>query len=292
MPTFEKWYRRKRPTLQVKILENIALWGELSKRKLQDKIGAHYSDISDAVDALKGGKIIKRSRLDSDKGRRAEIYYKLTKRGLEASIDEFADPEIFWKAVISYCKLSKDTLSPEEFNKYYKTFETKYVGYSKIRDFFFQYEPVDKLFEEWLSTNRDDDVHITISQKVLECLALYRSVTLEQILEHLQMQIPKDKNGQLLDESFFDLLPDSDPLKKRYLENKVSMENIMSVIDRYTIPSNFSFHQFLEISEPEEISAKYSEIISHLLIRAIESNTGKRYELTIFWGYINTCNSL
>jgi hypothetical protein len=79
-----------------------------------------------------------------------------------------------------------------------------------------------------------------------------------------------------------DLLPNSDPERKRYLENKVCKENIINVIDRYTVTSNYSFHQFLEISEPEEISTKYSEFISHLLIRVIECNTGKRYELTLF----------
>ncbi|HEY7570077.1 MAG TPA: hypothetical protein VH796_01790 [Nitrososphaeraceae archaeon] len=281
MPIFKKWYSRKRPTLQIKILRNIASEGESSKRRLEDDLDANYPDISDAIELLKKKKIIVMSRADM-KSRRAEIYYKLTKRGLEAIIDEFADPEVFWKAVISYCELSKDTLSPEEFNKYYKTFEAKYVGYSQARDFFFQYAPVDKLFEEWLSDNRDDDVHITISQKVLECLALHRSASLEQILEHLHMQTPKKKNGLFLDESFFDRLPDSDPLKKRYLKNKVTKENIMSVINRYIIPSNYSFHQFLEISEPKDFSTKYSEIISHLLIRVIDSNTGKRYELTIF----------
>jgi hypothetical protein len=289
LPTFEKWYGYKKPVLQIRILERIALEGELSKRKLQEQLDAHYPDISDAVESLKKGEIIKQSRADFARGRRAEIYYKLTKRGLEVIVDEFSDPEIFWKAMISYCELSKHPISPEEFAKYYKPFEAKYLGYRQAHDFFFQYDSVDKLFEEWLSAKNDNIVPITISQKVLECIGVHRSVTLEQILEHLQVQktkcndvLLKEENAHILDGSPLDLLPDSHPERKRYLENKVCKENIINVINRYTIPSNYSFHQFLEISESEEISTKYSEFISQLLIRVIESSTGKRYELTLF----------
>ena len=70
--------------------------------------------------------------------------------------------------------------------------------------------------------------------------------------------------------------------RKRYQENDVLEGNIMNVIDRYTLSSNYSFEQFSEISEPMEINAQYSEFISHLLIRVIENRTGKRYELTLF----------
>lgn len=107
MPIFEKCYERKKPTLQIRIIKIIAVEGESSKRKLQDSVNAHYPDVSDAVDSLKKAKIIEQSRIDFGKGRRAERYYKLTKRGLEAVIDEFSDPEIFWNAIISYCRLNE-----------------------------------------------------------------------------------------------------------------------------------------------------------------------------------------
>lgn len=100
-------------------------------------MGAHYPDISDAVDSLKKGRIIEISHTVF-KSRRAEIYYKLTKRGLEAIIDEFSDAKIFWKAIISYCKLSKHPISPTEFDKYYKAFEAKYLRYRQAYHFFFR----------------------------------------------------------------------------------------------------------------------------------------------------------
>ena len=57
MPIFEKWYERKKPTLQIKVLRSIAFEVESSKRKLQVYLNAHYPDISDAVKSLKKGAV-------------------------------------------------------------------------------------------------------------------------------------------------------------------------------------------------------------------------------------------
>ena len=53
MPTFTRWYYRKKPTLQIRILRSIAVNGELSKKKIQKRLRTNYPDVSDAVDALK-----------------------------------------------------------------------------------------------------------------------------------------------------------------------------------------------------------------------------------------------
>lgn len=100
------------------------------------------------------------------------------------------------------------------------------------------------MFEKWLTVNSEIDniVPITISQKVLECIALHRSVPLEQIIEYLQAQKPKyehtilekhqrdvgNPNPQFLDSRFLDFLPESQ--WKR--ENDVLKENITEAIDR------------------------------------------------------------
>jgi DNA-binding MarR family transcriptional regulator len=292
LPIFGKWYKYKKPILQIRILKSIALEGELSKRKLQEYLDTHYSDISDAVNILQKRKIIEVSYADF-KSRRAEIYYKLTKRGLEVIVDEFSEPEIFWKAMISYCKLSKHPISGKEFARYYKPFEAKYLGFHQSHEFFFQSDFVNKLFEEWLIVHDYNNVvSITISQKVLECIALHRSVTLEQIIKYLQAQKAKyedtilkahrkevgNQNAQPQDMRLPDSLPESQ-LKR---ENDVLRENIMKVIDSYTLSSNYSVSQISEISQPAEIIAQYSEFINHLLIHVIEDKTGKRYELTLF----------
>jgi len=293
MPIFKKWYSRKKPTLQIEILRNIALEGESSKSKLRDDLDAHYPDISDAIESLKKEKIIEQSHVDF-KSKRPEKYYKLTNRGLEVIIDEFSDPEIFWKAIISYCELSKNPISQAEFDKYYKPFEAMYLGYYKAYDFLFQFNFVDKLFKKWINDYNEFTyiVPITISQKVLECIALHRSVTLEQIIELLHSQQTKHNgvalNGdrkrgqstQFINLKLSDFLEGEE--RKRYLENVVSKENIIRVIDRYSLSPNYSLGRFSRSSEDIEFKEYYDEFIDHLLIRVIEDRSGKRYELTLF----------
>lgn len=288
MPIFEKWYGRKKPTLQIRILKIIAKEGESSKRKLQESVNAHYPDISDAVESLKKERIIEQSRADFAKGRRAEIYYKLTERGLEIIIDEFSDPDIFWQAIISYCELSKRPVSSEEFDKYYKPFEAKHLGYSQGNDFFFQSAFMVKLFDKWFTIPQNEP--ITIFQKVLECIALHRSSTLEQIIQHLEIQrakyedwIRKHHNESTRNQNvrLSDFM--AQPERERYEKNDVSEMNIKDILDMYTFFPDYSLDQFLGVSEYGEMTSQYYNFISHLLICAVEDKTGKkRYELTLF----------
>ena len=286
MPIFEKWYQRKKPTLQIRILKIIALEGESSKRKLQDSVNAHYPDISDAVESLKKGRIIKQSRADFGKGRRAEIYYKLTDRGLEAIIDEFPDTETFWKSMISYCSLSEKPVRPEEFDKYYKAFEDKYIGYSQIHDFFSHFDFFDELFANELKNRRGV---ITIFQKVMECIALHRSITLDQITEYLTKQRTKRENAVL--ESIKKLRRNPNAQfpgfttpaeEKRFLENDVTEVNIKNVLDRHSLSPSYGLQELSEISDSTEVHNCYLDFISHLLIHVVEDETGKKYELSLF----------
>jgi DNA-binding PadR family transcriptional regulator len=297
LPILKKWYKHKKPTLQIRILKEIALEGESSKIGLQKILETYYPDISDAVEILKKLEIIEKSRVDR-KSRRPEQYYKLTKTGLEAVLDEFSDAEIFWRAMISYCELSKHPINREEFDNYYKSFEANYLGYHQSYDILFQFNFVNKLFEKWFPEYSDFEyiVPITISQKVLECIALHRSVTLEQIIDSLHSQKTKfddvrlkeyrnevgDKNAEFVELplGYPDLLEDEQ--LKWYRENELSKENIMRVIDRHSLSSNYSFGRFSKTSEDIEFKKYYAEFTSHLLIRVIEDESGKRYELTLF----------
>ena len=123
----------------------------------------------------------------------------------------------------------------------------------------------------------------------MECIALHRSITLEQIIGYLQTQKTKYEDAILKQHrkkvrnqkaQFSEFIADFE--RKRYQENDVLEGNIINVIDRYTLSSDYSFEQFSETSESMEINAQYSEFISHLLIRVIENKTGNRYELTLF----------
>jgi DNA-binding MarR family transcriptional regulator len=288
MPIFKKWYPRKKPTLQIEILRSIAIVGESSKRRLQDDLGAHYPDISDAIESLKKENIIEQSHVDF-KSKRHEIYYKLTNRGLEAIIDEFSEPEIFWKAIISYYELSSNPIKKDEFNKYYNAFETKFVGYSQTLDFFFQIEFMDEIINRWLGRNRSGPT--PISQKVFECIALHRSVTSDQIIKYIQEQDRKDKiefakkyPGESIDlNALLNMgLSDYPAEFKLKFENDSLKMDVIKTLEAYTLSSNHYSGKISEAYEPTELNTQYFEFFNRLLIREIESKTDKRYELTLF----------
>ncbi|MGA7899928.1 MAG: hypothetical protein WCA39_13825 [Nitrososphaeraceae archaeon] len=179
-------------------------------------------------------------------------------------------------------------LSPQEFDKYYRPFEAKFLGYRNAHDFFFQIDFMDKLFKGWIPIHNNES--IPISQKVLECIALHPSITLEQIIKYLETQETKYEQASLEQHrkrtrnpnaQFWPVMSEFE--LKRYQRNMVSKENIISVLDRYTLSSNYSLDQFSGSSEPTEIHAQYSDFIRRVLINVSEDETGKkRYELTLF----------
>lgn len=130
---------------------------------------------------------------------------------------------------------------------------------------------------------------------VLECIALHRSVTSNQIIEYIQEQQTKNEiefakkypgetpiDIQALAMRLSDFRADYPPELKLKLEKSGLRINVIKILDAYTLSSNQYSGKFTETSEPNEISAKYSEFINHLLIRIVKSETDKTYELTLF----------
>ena len=54
---------------------------------------------------------------------------------------------------------------------------------------------MDKLFKGWIPIHNNE--LIPISQKVLECIALHPSITLEQIIKYLETQETKYEQASL-----------------------------------------------------------------------------------------------
>ena len=48
----KRWYHGKTPKLQINILRQIIISGEISKKRAAEMLKANYSDISDSMDAL------------------------------------------------------------------------------------------------------------------------------------------------------------------------------------------------------------------------------------------------
>src|SRR5215471_2129629 len=105
MPTLSasKWYHRKPPTLQIKILKAIATKGLLSKKMAKDLTGSHYPDVSDAIKKLLKNQLIVISELRGNE--RDKRFFQLSEEGLKSFIDTSPTPDEFWKALIWYCRL-------------------------------------------------------------------------------------------------------------------------------------------------------------------------------------------
>ena len=255
----EKWYQEagiKKPSLQIEILRYIGLEGELSKRMAQIKTGSDYSDVSNAIDSLlKRTKMIRISS-PAKAGRKDKRYYALTGKGLEAFIDESSTPssssEDFWKAILWYCLLSPGQTTFSDFEKYCSYFEFKYLGHPAINSYLLQSQFFYKLVKSWLERNHytlDNNNNSSISQKVLECMAIKRRVTLQQLCKM----------------------------------TAESEENIKEVLDKHTVKGYHYYYISNEEQGQEErqFEGKYPDL-SHMLIVRKDVDQDNIYELSLF----------
>jgi len=186
-PIFEKWYSSKKPpSLQIKILKLITLQGELSKTKASKDLDSNYPDVSDAMDALaaKDKQFIKLSRETGR--RRPEKFYKITEKGLRALLainisskeDIAITYMVFSRIMLLLSICSKRQISDEELNDYYKKFEKDRLGHSAIYGYFFLSNFFEIVLDNWIQNLSE----AFATQKVIECLAINRSITLEELI--------------------------------------------------------------------------------------------------------------
>jgi DNA-binding MarR family transcriptional regulator len=257
-----QWYYDKPPQLQIKILKYIASFGELSKKKAAVVLNSNYSVISDAMDALIKRNFIRWSR-DDPSTRRAEKFYKITEVGLRALLAVNLSEQEFWKVIILLCISSKRPIEDSEFEEYYHQFENNRLGYSFIHGYFLQSHFFNNIVDQWLlDNNNSKEVKsfsssslplVKISQIVLECLALNRSITLSQLIE---------KSG----------LPE---------------QQIKRVLGKYSIQSNNHSSLFDNVTaksyDDTDIQRQvYSDYIMHTLIVSNGTSVNITYELSLF----------
>jgi hypothetical protein len=186
-PIFGKWYSSKKPpTLQIKILKLITLQGELSKTKASKDLDSNYSDVSDAMDALAANErqFIKLSR-ETGRGR-PEKFYKITESGLRAllAINKASNEDIdtfmvFSRVMILLSICSKRPISKEELDDYYRQFEKNFLRHSTIYPYFFQSNFFNTMLDNWIGNLSKGFA----SQMVVECLAINRSMTLDDLIK-------------------------------------------------------------------------------------------------------------
>jgi len=202
-----KWYKRKKPHLQIGILKSIASSGLASQKEITSQFGYKPSTISDAFKIMEDVDLIRWANVpEFKKGVRRERFYKLSPKGLSVLIDENSSPQEFWMAMIWYCSLNAKAVGKAEFNRYYDRFIQKSVGSFSLHSCFFLGDIFDSLFKKWSRklfgyqydvqsrahgynyyNNNNKLPKTTQNYKVLECLLLNRQITIQNIASLTQL---------------------------------------------------------------------------------------------------------
>lgn len=226
MPKLDtKWYKRKKPHLQIGILKSIASSGLASQKEIASQFGYKPSTISDAFKIMEDVDLIRWANVpEFKKGVRRERFYKLSAKGLSVLIDENPSPQEFWMAMIWYFRLNTKAVGKDEFNRYYDRFIQKSVGSFSLHSCFFLGDIFDSLFKNWskklfgyqyddqsrahgynyYNNNNNKLPKTTQDHKVLECLLLNRRITIENIASLTQLsekEIRKILNDYIITQS-------------------------------------------------------------------------------------------
>ena len=200
-------------------------------------------------------------------------------------------------------------MSIEDFELHYESYKQKYLGYSSTHAYVKQSSFFNKVYEQWLAECRPglfsqyhlkniidlvhspfiekcyeeslkiNDYAITIIQKVLECLAIHRSITEKQIEEYLNsnQKYNEEKLGRKISK-----YPDFYQGQIEF-HCAITPANIKKVIDRYTLSE--SIQDELKRSDDsfdyDGVVKKYLEFLSRLVIIRTDCAEGPRYELSL-----------
>jgi DNA-binding PadR family transcriptional regulator len=278
----KKWYPRKKPTLQIEILRSIATEGRLSKRMAEKITGSDYSDVSKGIDKLRAYRLVKTYQYFIP-NRRDKRYYQLTAQGFYTFIDLRPSPKEFCKALAWFCVL-KPQIDSTEFEKYWKYFELSYLENISLNIGFSQLSFFDKLFDRFLDDNglTGRDASLPLCQKILECLAINRAITIEELLQEItriEKQFRKE-HAVIID-------------WEEEEDNKhiTSREKLKDVINDYSLTSQFlnKYRKPELIFDPDEKIESYLDFLNHCIVISVEENNqignkNKRttYELSLF----------
>jgi hypothetical protein len=180
----ERWYKTRKPQLQIEILACLALGGEMSKSEVESILRSRYyhADILHAFKKLEENNRIHISHSETGKGRRKD-YYRITNEGLKLLITDNPDPERFWKAMIGFCYHSDREVPLKEIDVLYNSFVSRYLKYPSAYEHSFQVDVFNEMSTQWLQNIVLSSPRISCAQKILEVLAINPGITLEKLVE-------------------------------------------------------------------------------------------------------------
>jgi hypothetical protein len=223
-----------------------------------------HGDILDAFGRLENKKLIKRiNELKEGRGRK-QYYYKITQLGLELLVtDEPIHPLKFWKAILGYCHHYSGNISEGKFDELYLQFMSKYLKYPSHGFLSFQLEIFDNMCDKWFkdfilnnhdNNNNNINNKVSLAQRVIEVLAIYPKLNLDEIVEKTQ----------------------------------ASQSEINTVLSTYTLDSYRPLKDKTYYIHQNEIGKRYNkkywDFLLHNVIISNQNGQGniKTYELSLF----------
>jgi len=181
---------KKRIQFRSRVIQSIAVSGHLSKSTAVKTLDSYYPNVHEAFRELEQDKCIIKSYVNLQKRGKAETYFKLTGKGLSEFIEQIPCPLDFSKAMVWFCGLNKEDIRYNEFEKYWNSYVEKYIGSHFLKGFFSHPQLFEKIIAKWY-VDRERSNHLwdeyKIPHRVLQCLTVNRSITLEQICEKTQL---------------------------------------------------------------------------------------------------------
>ena len=178
----KSWYKTRRPRLQLDILACLVLRGKLSKGEVESLLkGRQHANIINSFKRLEEYNWVKKSGQKFGRGKKQD-YYRVTQQGLELLIGDEPDPIKFWKALLGYRHHTNQRLSAGNINSIYNTFLEKYLRY-RNHSFSFQLDIFDNMLYKLLDPIMLTTEKLNLEQKIVEILAIYPIITLEELIE-------------------------------------------------------------------------------------------------------------
>ncbi len=178
-----RWYKTRKPMLQLEILASLVLHGKLTEKMTQTLLKhGTQPEISKAFNRLeKNGLIKKLSERKFSRGR-MQYYYRIIWKGLELLIIDDPHPLKFWKILFGYCHHGDKGLTLHEIDKLYNFFMERYLKYRNT-GFSFQLDIFDNTREQWLNNIVNNSEEMSLDQKVIEVLAIYPGIPFKKLVE-------------------------------------------------------------------------------------------------------------
>ncbi len=256
-PYISTWYnpKKRKPLLRLRILETLAMRGELSKSKteryfqeqreiLDEKTRPHYKEISDAFDKLSHENLVERcNTILAVK----EKPYSLTDKGLDALINEPHSLSECWAFIIGYCNHTKEQTKFKFFPDILNVIMRRFLPYPSLGDYSHILEIFLRMSERLTNELIDEDNFV---QELLLVLGESRSMTLSEIASKT------GKNYSVISKTIEELSMDCSDYTDIYdLTNDIDREN-----------QRLRFMDFLQ----------------HCIIITYKSDGGMKYELSLY----------